>query len=855
MKNIFCLLLCCTIGILSAQWNDDFTDGDFLFNPEWVGNVDSFEMFNNVLHLNAPPNTSESYLATNSTGAVDGFWEFFVQLDFNPSNTNKLLVYLISDTPDLKGPLNGYYVQIGGANDQVNLYRQSGNTSTLLIEGMQDLLDVNQVKAKVKVARDAHGAFELFVDTSQNFNNYIYQGQETDFTFTTATYFGFLCDYTATRSDKFYLDDFVVTTQEYVDTEPPVLMAYELLALDEVHFTFNEALDSSLANSPNSYSLTNNNIFALAYDGIALQIKLQQEMRNNISYNFHMLMEDEVGNILDTVFQISLEDNYDFGTILLNEVYPDESPSFGMPSGEFIEIYNPSNDTIALVEWKIADAKDTVLIPNDTILPNSHIILCKAANWLAYTSFGDALTVPNFPSLNNANDEILLLNAYNKVVDSVYYSNAWYREILDVSGNDKKSGGYSLERVSLQTPCANFYNWFPSIHLLGASPGQANSVLNYSFPNLDVQVNNLLIENDTTLLFTFNEEIPGIAIQNCIIEGLVIEQVYQAKFNELYVLLETPLELGTIYELKINGTEDCYESSIAEIAYTFYFNEPALPGDLIFNEILFNPRTGGSDYIELFNTSNKAIDVAGLTLLEYDVFNPRDVVDSVVLKSFVLPPKAYLVLSEDTAHVRYTYIVESPEMLIEQSIPNLNDDESIIALYLLDGSMTDSLNYHKSWHLELLDVQDGVALERISAQGASNNRSNWHSAAKTYAYGTPTAENSQFYEEDIKGKVSVSPEVFTPNEDGYKDFCLIQYKSQGSGELISVAVYDLYGREVRLIAQNHSVGAENTWRWNGLNNDLEKANIGIYLVVLDVFSVEGRRKRYKEKVVLGTQLN
>jgi hypothetical protein len=107
----------------------------------------------------------------------------------------------------------------------------------------------------------------------------------------------------------------------------------------------------------------------------------------------------------------------------------------------------------------------------------------------------------------------------------------------------------------------------------------------------------------------------------------------------------------------------------------------------------------------------------------------------------------------------------------------------------------------------------------------------------------------------LESKTSVEPEVFTPNEDGYKDFCLIKYLDAAVGEIATITIYNAVGQEIKLIAQNHSLGIENVWKWNGTNNNFEKADVGIYIVLFEVFDLEGKKKRIKEKVVLGTPLN
>lgn len=480
-----------------AQFTDDFIDGNLNANPVWIGNVDSFEVLGQELHLNAPANSSESYLVTESQGVVDGYWEFFVRMEFNPSSGNRAKVYLMSDNSDLQASLNGYYVLLGNTDDEVSLYRQIGFTSTKIIDGLDNLLNVNLNELKVKVTRDAVGNFSLFADTSLLGNSYLLQGSVLDVTLLSTAYFGVLCDYTATRSDKFWFDDFVVSTQVYVDQSAPQLLAHQLPSLNHINLIFNEQLDSTFAMQSANYVLSGSmQPSQIAYQGQQLTISFNQGFLNNSQYALHIKSKDLNGNLGDTLVQFMLTDNYPFQNLIINEIYADESPSYGMPAYEFIELKNPSSDTVFLIDWKLADASDTIVIPNDTIPPAAFLILCKTTAVSSYNAFGRCLGVPNFPSLNNAGDQLILFNKYDAIIDSLSYKSAWYANETDPLGNQKKDGGFSLERIALNTVCTDSYNWFPSINSFGASPGEENSVLNYPFPSEDIFVEDVAIENE-----------------------------------------------------------------------------------------------------------------------------------------------------------------------------------------------------------------------------------------------------------------------------------------------------------------------------------------------------------------------
>ncbi len=60
------------------------------------------------------------------------------------------------------------------------------------------------------------------------------------------------------------------------------------------------------------------------------------------------------------------------------------------------------------------------------------------------------------------------------------------------------------------------------------------------------------------------------------------------------------------------------------------------------------------------------------------------------------------------------------------------------------GNIIDELVYNEKWHFKLIDNDEGVALERIDYNAPTQQQDNWHSAASSVGYGTPTYKNSQY---------------------------------------------------------------------------------------------------------------
>ncbi|MCK4287817.1 MAG: hypothetical protein KAW86_01310, partial [Bacteroidales bacterium] len=121
IRNYSAKTICLFIPILLlpftglSQINENFSDGDFTNNPTWVGDAGQFQInSSDQLQLNSS-DAGESYLSTENYLINEIEWRFWIKLSFSPSGNNNTRVYLVSDNPDLKEPLNGYFLQFGEA--------------------------------------------------------------------------------------------------------------------------------------------------------------------------------------------------------------------------------------------------------------------------------------------------------------------------------------------------------------------------------------------------------------------------------------------------------------------------------------------------------------------------------------------------------------------------------------------------------------------------------------------------------------------------------------------------------------------------------------------------------------------
>ena len=104
-------------------------------------------------------------------------------------------------------------------------------------------------------------------------------------------------------------------------------------------------------------------------------------------------------------------------------------------------------------------------------------------------------------------------------------------------------------------------------------------------------------------------------------------------------------------------------------------------------------------------------------------------------------------------------------------------------------------------------------------------------------------------------KLSFSPNPFSPDFDGRDDFTLIQYVLTLPVSAISVRVYDVCGRLIRVLENNSPAGAKGEMVWDGRDDDRRRARIGMYLVVLEAIDpVGGAMESVRGVVVLAARL-
>ncbi len=98
--------------------------------------------------------------------------------------------------------------------------------------------------------------------------------------------------------------------------------------------------------------------------------------------------------------------------------------------------------------------------------------------------------------------------------------------------------------------------------------------------------------------------------------------------------------------------------------------------------------------------------------------------------------------------------------------------------------------------------------------------------------------------------ITLTPKVFSPDNDGFDDFATLNYKFAQTGNVANLTIFDAAGRPVKYLERNALTGLEGFFRWDGLNDKQQKLPQGIYIFYLEVFNASGKKQQFRHTIVL-----
>lgn len=373
------------------------------------------------------------------------------------------------------------------------------------------------------------------------------------------------------------------------------------------------------------------------------------------------------------------------------------------------------------------------------------------------------------------------------------------------------------------------------------------------------------VVSSTQLDLQFSEQVDSSSAQNVnnysvdhSIGSPLTAQRDVSDFSLVHLTFAASFQNSVLYTLSVDSISDLSANFLLSASADFAIPESAQPNDIVINEILYNPLTGGEDFVELRNRSSKIINLKSLNIAsgDYDT-QVLDDINAITTENIYLLPGQYAVLTESPEAVMAQYYCPSQSTFIQvASLPAYNIDNDIVAVVdSASHAVIDKLLYSDTWQFPLLNNTKGISLERINPNKVTQDSTNWHSAAESCGFATPGYRNSQYNESSgNSAEISIEPEIFSPDNDGHNDVTNINYHFDVAGYTANVTIFDSRGRQIRKLTGDELLGTNGSFTWDGVNDKREKASIGIYIVFVEVFRLDGTVKSFKKTCVLASRL-
>ncbi|WP_320054279.1 lamin tail domain-containing protein [uncultured Acetobacteroides sp.] len=529
---------------------------------------------------------------------------------------------------------------------------------------------------------------------------------------------------------------------------------------------------------------------------------------------------------------IHIRSGLELGDVTISEIMSDPSPSVGLPEVEYLELYNRVADTLRIDGWTIRVNGKTWRCNHAKINPCGYLAISSTSGAAALGAYCNAASVTYFDGLPNEKADIAIINSRGKVIATSSYSG-------DYLTKEGIQGGVSLEKIDVASMAECRENWVASKDTRGGTPGAANSVSGEIADTAPPEVEKVTIEGVNVVSLTFNE--PVVVGEHFAIQ--LGDRYEKATFRHspeaprtIVITLLNDLEPNVCQLLMLSDVVD-YSGNTFASEIQVALCQPPVKGDLIINEVLFNPEGECSDYVELVNASSNPIDLGEVVLCRRNAAGKLEEVKRIAEASYILPSQGYVLLCSTPEIVALKYPRSNPKCFKKLlSMPSYPNEGGVVVVADTALSVIDEFAYSEKMHFKMLPTFDGVSLERISL-----SEPKWQSASKESGYGTPGVENSQLLTfRNTEHILNLSSTVISPDGDGVNDYLAASYLLASAGTVADVDIFTGEGVPVKKLCRNELLGTSGTIVWDGIADSGVRASRGIYIMVTKLVYADGR---------------
>ncbi len=649
------------------------------------------------------------------------------------------------------------------------------------------------------------------------------------------------------------------------DTTPPQLIRVEAPSATALRMVFNEPLSGAAVQNVTQYLLNPGAVAATSVSWLAstpavVALTLPMPLVPNQPYTLlYVNLRDAAGNLASGTSNFSyvpiapaVANDIVLSELMVQPRAPAGGPS-ALPDAEYIELYNRSSKAIDITGWQLRDATGNLAtLPACILRPAEFVLLVAASRINLFSGMGSVIGIGISPTfLNNDGDTLTLRTGAGATIHTARYSTRTYADPT------KATGGWALELADANNVCPDGPGYRASENPNGGTPALPNSIWGryrdlappYPIGALAVTASQLRVVFSESVDVSRAAQTDRYAIAGFTV--LLATPLMNQRAVDL--LLNTALASNQRYTLTVTGISDCAGNTSGTVELTVALTTEALPGELLINEILFNPRVSERRYLELVNATSKNLSLRGIQLAkgEASPLGTNVITDSLTW----LAPGDVVCVTPDTAQVKATYQSQVHARFIQAEVPTYDAQTDGVWLLTPFGSLSDKLVYEAAWHHPDVQNREGVALERVNAQAPTQSASNWQSAASTRRYGTPGYANSQRTEAGGDDAITLERETVIPGGAAPLDKLGIRYHFEQGGVRLKAEVYSLQGHRVRTLATDLLAGTEpGMLYWDGATEGGSPVPICIYAIVVTAQPQRGAARTYRKACIVGSRL-
>ena len=526
--------------------------------------------------------------------------------------------------------------------------------------------------------------------------------------------------------------------------------------------------------------------------------------------------------------------------VIFNEILANEPGS--NTKLEWVELFNTDSVDHDLGGWVFISKGYTTEIPGGTIIPPKGFLIIarrlvsEPPDSISFEGYwGDASGVwgdselEDFPaieakmSLTNSGGTISLTDP-----DHIRLSFIW---------NEDCGDGVSLEKISPETR-ERLENWSCCVHPDKSTPGRINSVTPAE-NDLSIQSEELFSSPQIPLedsSFSLTAIVRNAGTAKSFANEIVFfndrnwDDVLGEDEQLADSILIPPLKIdeADTISIEVNFPKGNYRicARVGEDEKDFnnqvFINlkvRGTLP-DLVINEFMYNPdlNLSQTEWVEIYNRSEDSIAIKNWLLgdsMEQNLITPDEA---------IIEPKEFLIITQDENKFGATYPDVICKVIEQESWQSLNNTGDRVILKDSLNLSEDEVSYQQ------ISAEKGISWERIDYDLPASDEDNWWRCTDPEG-ATPGKENSLHTYYSDKINLSIIPNPFSPDGDGFEDEVTFQYVLPKMSEL-TLKVYDIKGRLVKTLIEDEPQ-ATGELIWDGKDDKNRIVRVGIYIVLAE----------------------